>query len=643
MKELVLLSLIASYAYCVGRALLRAIRFTPATFAGSIAASISLGLGVVAYTTLVTGLAGFLNREVVLVAGAAVLLLALAADWGVYRIALANFPAQVSSWFHWVRLKSLGYPRWLGMSQVFLLAAVSLGTMATALAPPTAGDALCYHLEVPKRFVERGSIEYLPLTDNSLFPFHMEMLYTLALLISTPVLAQLTHWLVGLLFALAVVELATPLVGCAGAGWAAIVALLVPGVTNQMTAPLNDLAVALYCTLMVSAWVQWQAAFKNRYLVMAGVWGGFALGTKLVAAGFIGVVLIATAVTLLRRVERAFASVSAIAPAKLAPVGRIAGWLSGIKPLAVCALMVCLVGGIWYVRSWYYLGNPIYPYFNSLFGLSGHTRSLLITARNPVTLPWFATMRPEEFGGRGVQFGAVFLAVLPGLVLVRCQPPMRTLLWIALGFTAIWFGVRQDLRFLLPVVGIFATAVIAVANGLRVTRPIAARAAVVCIACLLFFQCLIVLKRAHACLAVACGLESRESYLERTEPTYEMARFVNTNLPKGCRIISQDYRGLYFEPDFVREASLGRHSPYVERGDQLVRHLVSQRFTHVLLVKAHNPEIAAYDEGFIERLGPALDRLTLVHASHFKSRNGDRRDYQLYALPGQSMGGSAAN
>jgi hypothetical protein len=134
-------------------------------------------------------------------------------------------------------------------------------------------------------------------------------------------------------------------------------------------------------------------------------------------------------------------------------------------------------------------------------------------------------------------------------------------------------------------------------------------------------------------LAVALGAESRQEYLRRHEPSFAVAEFVNEQLPPDCRVISQEFRGLYFEPQFVREAALRRRVPYVERGEELAGYLAASGFTHVLLVVAHNPETAVYDQGFAERLGPAIDQLPLVLASHFEGPGGDRRDYRLLKLP----------
>src|SRR5262245_42746375 len=42
------------------------------------------------------------------------------------------------------------------------LAVAVAGTLLTALTPVTDGDALCYHLQVPKRFLERGAVFFDP-------------------------------------------------------------------------------------------------------------------------------------------------------------------------------------------------------------------------------------------------------------------------------------------------------------------------------------------------------------------------------------------------------------------------------------------------------------------------------------------------
>jgi len=618
MIEFVLLFLIAGYAYWLGRQVLHRLGYEFATWAGSLSASTGLGLGLVAYLMLGLGLLGRLNLLAVTLAGVSVFAMLVIARLGfpVGSDAFANgVQSRANSGFDARPFADSGRatPR-IHLATLFhisLLSIACLGTLLSALAPPTAGDALCYHLEIPKRFLQLGEIRHLPLTDNSVMPFLMELLYTLGLLLRGPELAQLVHWLVGILLALAVVELAAPIVGRVAGGWAATTALLVPGFTNQMTAPLNDLAVALYTTLMLVAWTHWSASNKPRWLALAGVFGGLALSVKLVAAAMVLVVAVAVAVAHWRR----------------------RGLTAACRAGATFGLCLLLFGGIWYARSWYHTGNPVYPYFNAWFGGEAHTPSILRTEHSLLEVPWAATMHPEEFGGRGTQFGAVFLAVLPGLVLIPRNREVRQLLLPALGYGLLWFTFRQDLRFLLPVVPILAIAAVRVVQELREVHRPAFVVATGCLAGLLTFQAVIVVNRARPCVAVALGRESREAYLERHEPSFAVARFVNTQLPPDSRLISQDYRGLYFQPDFVREGALRRRIPYRQEGQELVEYLATSGFTHVLLVQSHNSETAVYDQGFTERLGSTVGSLPMVFATRFAGPNGDRREYRLFELP----------
>jgi len=599
--ELVVLFAVSLLAFLVGRRTLAAGGCEFHTGVGRACAATALGLGVIGYCVLGVGLLSQLRLAAVLVVFACLLVWSLMVPRR--RMKQASF----------VPPKSPDTVLARPVVPCCLLCAVAAAaTLAGALAPPTAGDALCYHLEIPKRFVQLGRVCFLPLTDNSLFPFLMEMLYTLGLLLSGPVLAQLFHWLVGLLFAGAVVELATPHVGRAGGVWAGTVAMLAPCVTNEMTAPLNDLAVALYSTLMVIGCDRWQASGQKRWLLLCAVFGGLALSVKLVSAAM---VIPVGALVAIRACLRQ-------------------SWRRACGTVATFAVVIALTGGVWYARSWYHLGNPIYPYFNSWFGLAAHTRSTLETGHSLLELPWVATMHPERFGGRGMQLGAVFLALAPGLVIARqVGRGVWQLMGLAAGFGLFWFAIRQDLRFLLPIVPMLSIASVAVLQGLRASHRPAFGVACVCVAGLLAFQSLIVLKRSTPCWAVALGMESRADYLERHEPTYRVARFVNTQLGHNCRVISQDYRGLYFGPTFVREASLRRRHPYAHQGMGLARWLADQGFTHVLLVEAFNPETAVYDQGFAERLGPVAQQLPEVFATRFESASGDRRHYRLLKLP----------
>jgi hypothetical protein len=178
-------------------------------------------------------------------------------------------------------------PRWLSRGMLLAAGAACLGSLIGALAPPTAGDALCYHLELPKTFLVEHRILYLPYHDNATFPLLTEMWFLWGLAIDGGVCAQLVHWGLGVLLGLAAVVLATPILGRRWAWVAGALVVLTPGVSNQMTAPLNDVALAAMTTLALAAW--WRAVVGDqgrRWFVLAGLTAGGALATKYIALLF---------------------------------------------------------------------------------------------------------------------------------------------------------------------------------------------------------------------------------------------------------------------------------------------------------------------------------------------------------------------
>src|SRR5262249_23108043 len=74
------------------------------------------------------------------------------------------------------------------VSLVFALALplTLAGTLVTPLPPVTDGDALCYHLQVPKEFLRRGSAVYLPDLHETVYPLVTEMLYAVGLAFRGP-------------------------------------------------------------------------------------------------------------------------------------------------------------------------------------------------------------------------------------------------------------------------------------------------------------------------------------------------------------------------------------------------------------------------------------------------------------------------
>ncbi len=484
--------------------------------------------------------------------------------------------------------------RWLRQGLIALACLACLGSLVGALAPPTAGDALCYHIELPKAWLADRAITFLPDSDNSTFPLLVEMWYLWGLALDGPVATGLIHWACGILLALATVVLATPIVGRCWAWGAGAVVLLVPGVNNQMTAPLNDVAMAMLATLALAAWWRAVAAEEGRrWCILAGLAGGGALGTKYVALVFAMAVAAHAAWTFARRPQSR----------------RLI--LEGTAVVAVIALSV---GGLWYLRAAWHRGNPVYPFLSEAFHQGAHPpeRGTLPPSKSPlgrnplgiVTAAWHITMNPERFGGRGHQLGIVLPLALPGLLLVRRLRGLGMLLAVAGTYWVIWFLLRQNVRFLLPIVPLLAVAAVWVWMEMRRLPALQRLVAAATFAVVLFASTGVALVRCRDQLPVAVGWQSRADYLAHHEPTWFAANLFSELARDDARLLTQDYRAFYFDGRVTRENLYRQRTHYdrlLESPEDLSRHLRAEGFTHLLLVENLSSEGMQFD--------PTLTRL----------------------------------
>ena len=272
--DLGFLILLAIVAAGLGYRVLAGLRAMPEHPGDAWALALPLGLGVLSLGVLGLAECG------VLTPGAIARLLAVGAMVGGKGGMVGTVAA---------RPRSTGRDR-LGLSFDVLLALTVLGTLLTSLAPVTDGDALCYHLQVPKVFLAHRSAVFEPDLHETIYPLVTEALYAIGLGLPGPVACRLIQWLLGLAFAANVAAIARPVLGLR-ARWAGTIALLVPAVSNGMGAPLNDVALAAFGNAAIHAWIRWRDHPSWRASALTGVLLGLAIGVKypaLVLGGLLG-------------------------------------------------------------------------------------------------------------------------------------------------------------------------------------------------------------------------------------------------------------------------------------------------------------------------------------------------------------------
>lgn len=501
-------------------------------------------------------------------------------------------------------------------------AAAAFGSSA---APPTAGDALCYHLDLPKRFLQQGRIDFRPDDDNITYPLLAEMGFLWALAFGTPAAAAAIQWGCGLLLAGAAYLTGLPYLGRQWSWIAAAVVLLVPGVNNQMTAPLNDVACAAYCALALAAWDRARRNGRAGDFAAVGVMLGGAVGVKYTA------LVIAASLAVVWSV------------AAIEDVGRRRTLLRG----AACAMVIAtLVGGLWYARAAWHRGDPLYPFLSAVAGAGAphaFPESKTPFGRGPtaiVAAPWALTMEPERFGGRAHQLGPLFLMFVPAALALGTCRAFGGLPAVAGIYFVGCVVLRQNVRFLLPVVPIAAVIVVSAWRAMAAWPRGARLAVVAAVAAVVVFEAAVPAARLRHTASVVFAGETSDAFLCRTEPTYVAARWMNEHLPPTAHVLSQEQRAFYFDAPITRENIYRRRTHYDLRLDgptQLSAKLRTAGFTHLFTADTEGSPRAAYDVTLSRLVDAAVAADTfsaprLINEWRHDGTDGAARHYRLFAL-----------
>jgi hypothetical protein len=239
---------------------------------------------------------------------------------------------------------------------VLVVAQGAWAAFSSALLPPYAWDALDYHLPAVAYWIQQGAITTTPYhLYTNVYPMNTEltMAWPSAMLHSDALL-NFSEFPFALLGALALVVLARAIglrrstalaVGC--------LFLLTPIVLQQLTTSYVDLAYGaelLACAAFAfrASQTLWTDAPDRRlgtiYLVLAGLAGGLALGSKGSGGTAIAVLSVVVLVVV----------VHAATTRRLRPG-------TAVGAVAAFVLPVLVLGTYWYARNWVNYDNPLYP------------------------------------------------------------------------------------------------------------------------------------------------------------------------------------------------------------------------------------------------------------------------------------------
>ena len=400
------------------------------------------------------------------------------------------------------------------------VALATLGVLygVVAMMPEIGHDALALHLFIPIHVAAMHRWAFDAATYTwAVIPLLADWLFCLANMLAGEAAARL----VNVASTLALAGLVRDLAGWAGATpgaarWAALIFLSSPLTFTETASLFVEAPWAMFVATGVLALARLGGdGMRDRsWLVAAGLAVGFAFAVKAVTLALVPPLL---AVALVQR--RSWATRTS---------ARTAG---------TALALLLIVGSVPYVTAWWVTGNPVFPFFNSVFRSPFWTPTDLADTRwargVAWDLPYRLTFETHAYmesspGAAGFQW---LLVALPGGVALAMVRNRRGLALFALAVASLVLCFRGTayLRYVFPVYAIFAAA-IAPALDANAGAPAAAARALRALAALAVALNMAFLSAGPFVyrdfpLSTLLGRAERDRYVERRMP---MRRVVET-------------------------------------------------------------------------------------------------------------------
>lgn len=451
-----------------------------------------------------------------------------------------------------------------------------------AIAPVTDFDSMAYHLAIPQIFIKYHQIFNIVYMWPSNIPLNMEMLYTLGMLLRGETLAQLMAFFVYGLTLLAIYTFCRNLLGLnvSFSLLPCVVFSTSPLIVWLASTATADIGLTFYCLLAIYGFFSWTKAQNSGWLVLSATMAGLAAATKY--SGLIPLVILALILVIWHLVE---------SKSRLNMT---------MKSVFIFGGLSLIVTAPWYIKSYIYTGNPVFPFFYQVFGGKnwsleaaksladqGHSFGRGMGLESFLLLPWNMTMHPSSFGASPV--GPLFLAVVPLLLFMKkVDKVIKYLVGYTIIFVTGWFLLYfQVSRYLLSVFPLLS-----IVSGYVIYRLMKidsfTRRFLWLVVLAVFSVSLLHAGFFHSrAIPVVFGLESKEQYLARRLPFYPIFTYANGKLTKKSKILLWwTYAGYYLEiPHMEGGPNMYGLINYkkLRSTQQLLAELRQMKITHIIV------------------------------------------------------------
>lgn len=492
--------------------------------------SFGFGMGVLGIFGFLFAVTGLGNQWFLL----AVLIIIFFATWSKYKnLILEDYQVTIK-----IFIRSIQYaPRWIPVFSAITF----FFSFLLALAPPIeAFDGLLYHLTVPTWWLRDGSVQLVDLHPYW-YPSLLEGMFVFPLAFNLDSTPQLIHLTFALLTLSLIFGWTQELFGFRAAWWSVAMFISMPAIPWVSAWAYTDLGLAFYSVITLFTFAKWLRDTSSlRWLILSGIFCGFTVGIKYTIFSLPILICLFLIWQLRHDIKKLSQSIMYFVGAAL------------------------LFGGVWYLRNLIWTGNPFYPfvfggpfwdtfraewYANAGTGIGFDVVELLL-------LPLTTTLglRDETFfDGR---MGPFYVILLPLFLftlwkIYKTKPKNSQAIYVItlFGFISVFFwviGVIQTINLvqarllfpgLLALLPLFGKSILQLeyfeTTKLRLRFIFSTIMALTIFVFLLDFSLLVMVRNP---IMAALGVESRQAYTARFNPTYAQLLDLANNTPTDAYI-----------------------------------------------------------------------------------------------------------
>lgn len=442
MIEVLYFAIIFLFIFSVGSTIFKKLKLN-LSFIELVIFSSAIGFGVLSYITFILGILGIMYRWIIFV----ILFLVLCIFFKEIKYFILN------TLFHIKNFKKL---RQFDKILIVILAIFIILNILVSLSPPFLWDELDYNLAIPKIYARHHKLVTLDNMYKSHYPFNINILFSLALVLKNAYIAKLIMFGYGTLLAFAVFSFGHRYFDIRTGLISMLIFYTLPMVSAHITSTYIDIGVAFYVFLAFYAFIMLLYSDNKKWFYVSAIMSGLSISSKHLALYYLPVMFIFLSYKLLFKDKKNIFKYI---------------WLIGLY-----FIISFLLVSPWYVKNYIETGNPIWPFGYYIFGGKYLDKEINYVLTGPffnkafggtsfvdyITFLWQATMNSSQYA-LTLGFGVIFLAFVPLIIFVRKNNDvMKYLILFSIMSFTIWFFGRQVLRYLLiyPMLSIISGSVI---------------------------------------------------------------------------------------------------------------------------------------------------------------------------------------